>query len=227
MMRARPYLLPSIICLLVAIGLTGCNRNPTQSTAAKKPGYNPAPAPPPPAKFDYYVLNMSWEPEFCATHNGAVECREKRGFVLHGLWPQNADGTYPSGCAQEPGLKNPAEFKDLNPDPALLEHEWRKHGTCTGLSARAYFEFTRKAVEKFSFPPIVTTLKHEDAIQTSRILSRFHVVNPLFPAGSIVLSCGNNRLTAVEACLTKDLQPTRCGEHLRSCRAKVIKVTPR
>ena len=43
--------------------------------------------------------------------------------------------------------------------------------------------------------------------------------------GSFALSCGNNRLTAVEICLTKDLRPETC-EGVRSCRANVVKVTP-
>lgn len=213
--------------LLVLSAPIGCEKNATVSSAAKKPGYKPEPAPPPPAKFDFYVLNMSWSPEFCATHPSAPECGKKLGFVLHGLWPQNRDGSYPSDCAHAPGLKNPSEFKDLSSDPSFLEHEWEKHGTCTGLDPRTYFMLAQKAVHKLSFPPIITTLREEDQIQTSRIIDRLESVNSRYPKGSLVLSCGNNRLTAVEACLTKDLEPTPCGEHFHSCRAKTIRVTPR
>lgn len=226
-MHAFRRLLLCATLALIAAGNTGCNRHPTDSTAAKhNKNYERTPTPPPPAKFDYYVLNMSWEPEFCATHAGAIECKEKRGFVLHGLWPQNNDGSYPSNCAHEAGLKNYAAFKDLNPDPSLLQHEWEKHGTCSGLSAEAYFEFARKAVKSLSFPPIITSLRSEEQLQTRRIINRFESVNPSFPEGSIALSCGNNRLTAVQACMTKDLTPVKCGAFLHTCHAKVIKVTP-
>src|SRR3974390_1701145 len=43
--------------------------------------------------FDYYLLNLSWSPEFCHSHPSAAECAEHATFVLHGLWPQNFDGS--------------------------------------------------------------------------------------------------------------------------------------
>jgi ribonuclease T2 len=42
---------------------------------------------------------------------------------------------------------------------------------------------------------------------------------------NIAVSCGNNYLTGVYICLTKDLQPTTCSQ-LRDCRANVIRVPP-
>ena len=44
--------------------------------------------------FDYYLLNLSWSPEFCHSHPNATECAQRAGFVLHGLWPQNNDRDY-------------------------------------------------------------------------------------------------------------------------------------
>lgn len=39
----------------------------------------------------------------------------------------------------------------------------------------------------------------------------------------MTVSCGNNYLTAVSLCLTKDLKPTSC-QKVRDCRANVIRV---
>src|SRR5437764_14449848 len=52
-----------------------------------------------PGAFDYYVLSLSWSPDFCSTHADAPECGgvKKFGFVVHGLWPQNERG-YPRNC---------------------------------------------------------------------------------------------------------------------------------
>lgn len=35
--------------------------------------------------FDYYLLTLSWSPEFCLTHPSAAECSAHPGFILHGL----------------------------------------------------------------------------------------------------------------------------------------------
>ena len=47
-----------------------------------------------PGSFDYYLLTLSWAPEFCATHSSnasSSECDPTHhfGFVVHGLWPEN------------------------------------------------------------------------------------------------------------------------------------------
>ena len=65
-----------------------------------------------------------------------------------------------------------------------------------------------------------------DGVTPDDLLARFATANPGYPAGSFALSCGNNRLTAVEICLSKDLRPEAC-QGVRSCRANVVKVTPR
>ena len=38
-----------------------------------------------------------------------------------------------------------ASMLDLMPAPGLIYNEWDKHGTCSGMGARAYFETIRKA----------------------------------------------------------------------------------
>src|SRR5437763_15696110 len=85
------------------------------------------------AQFDFYLLNLSWSPEFCHSHPSAAECAMHSTFVLHGLWPQNRDGSYPQNCSSAPGPADPSQYSELYPDPSLLRHEWAKHGTCSGL----------------------------------------------------------------------------------------------
>ena len=92
-----------------------------------------------PGKFDFYVLNLSWSPEFCSIHGASPQCASHPGFVVHGLWPQNDDGSYPVFCSQRPGPGHPDPNLDITPDLSLLHHEWTKHGTCTNLSPEAFF----------------------------------------------------------------------------------------
>ncbi len=97
-----------------------------------------------PGVFDYYLLTLSWSPEFCHSHAEKPECQSgHHGFVVHGLWPQYVDG-YPEHCSNAPGLTNPGDMTDIMPDEGLVAHEWSTHGTCSGLEAEDYFKLLRR-----------------------------------------------------------------------------------
>ncbi len=178
-----------------------------------------------PGAFAFYLLNLSWSPEFCATHGGSLECGRGLGFVVHGLWPQDVSGDYPEDCSDTPGPANPQAYTDIIPTVGLIEHEWETHGTCSGLTPDAYFAAIRRAFAGLRIPADIGAGGDPGGVAPAQLLERFASANPGYPEGSIALSCGNNRLTAVEVCLTKDLQPESC-QGVRSCRANVIKVTP-
>lgn len=175
-------------------------------------------------EFDYYLLNLSWSPEFCASHAGSEECGRRLGSVVHGLWPQNLDGTYPENCMDAPGPANAGALLDVMPTLSLVDHEWKTHGTCSGLGADAYFAGLRRAFAEVTVPAEIKAIRSETVMAPEEIVREFAGANRGFPAGSFALSCGNNRLTAIEVCMTKDLRPEAC-EGVRSCRAQVVKVT--
>jgi ribonuclease T2 len=179
-----------------------------------------------PGEFDFYLLNLSWSPEFCATHSDSPECGRNLGFVVHGLWPQDANGDFPEHCSDARGPANPQADTDIIPTVSLVEHEWQTHGTCSGLAADDYFAEIHKAFAEVKVPANIGTGSDPDGVTPDALLARFAAANPSFPPGSLALSCGNNRLTAVEICLSKDLRPETC-QGVRSCRANVVKVTPR
>jgi ribonuclease T2 len=175
--------------------------------------------------FDYYLLNLSWSPEFCHGHPDAAECAVHSTFVLHGLWPQNNDGGYPENCSNAPAPSNLSAFADIYPDAGLLQHEWRTHGVCTGLSADVFFSAARAAIRSVAIPHAFSNLDHQTSMTPDEILSSFAAANPSIPRASLALSCGNNYLTAVEVCLDKTLHPIACGP-IRSCRANVVRIPP-
>jgi ribonuclease T2 len=176
-----------------------------------------------PGQFDFYLLNLSWSPEYCATHQ-SPECGKGLGFVVHGLWPQDNTGNYPEDCSNAPGPANPQGDTDLQPTVGLVEHEWKTHGTCSGLAADAYFNLVRQAFHEVKLPAVGAG-EDGNGVTPAALLARFQAANPSFPRGSFALSCGNNRLTAAEVCLTKNLQAEACPD-VRSCGAQLIKVTP-
>ncbi len=189
-----------------------------------------------PGVYDYYLLNMSWSPAFCDTlktltpaeqsaRSQSTECTSPHSFVLHGLWPQNFDGTYPGTCSDRPGPTHPERYLDLTPDLSLIKHEWAKHGTCTTLSPDAFFSTARQAYTSVIVPDTLKRVDQQVMLQPDAILAMFYKANPSFPQSSFALSCGRNELTAVEACFSRDMQPIAC-QNIRTCRANVVKVQP-
>ena len=178
-----------------------------------------------PSGFDYYLLNLSWSPEFCHSHPSAMECGTHAAFVLHGLWPQKNDGSYPENCSSAPGPADPTAYKDIYPDEGLLRHEWQTHGTCSGLGADEFFSAARTAYRSIAIPPKLVSLSSQTMMPPEEILGLFAAINPAIPSSSLALSCGNNYLTAVEVCLDKSLHAIACPG-IRSCRANVVRIPP-
>jgi len=175
--------------------------------------------------FDYYLLNLSWSPEFCYSHPTAAECASHPTFVLHGLWPQNTNGTYPEICSNAPGPGDPSAFSDIYPDQGLLQHEWHTHGTCSGLSADDFFTIARTAYHSITIPPALSNLSSQTSMPPAEIVSLFTRANPSLSSDSVAVSCGHNFLTAVEVCLDKSLHAASCGP-IRSCRANTVRIPP-
>jgi ribonuclease T2 len=211
-------LLTALLLLLPLIAAAGYSRHRSSNQASQGQ----------PGKFDYYLLTLSWSPEFCHSpaHASKPECQSgHRGFVVHGLWPQYVQGGYPENCATAPGLSNPSEMADIMPDAGLVGHEWNTHGTCSGLDAESYFKLLRQAFTSVKIPGRFQAVRENFSIPPQQVKDEFVQANPGFSAEDMTVSCGNNYLTAVSMCLTKDLKPIAC-QNLRDCRANVIRVTP-
>lgn len=178
-----------------------------------------------PGRFDFYLLDLPWGPEFCSIADVSPGCKPQHGFVVHGLWPQNNDGSYPVFCSGEPGPSRPEANIDLTPDLKLLAHEWDKHGTCSRLGPRRFFAAEREAFHSLTIPSAFDHIDHETTMSPGEILKLFYEANPKLPQGSLIVSCRADRLTAVEACFTKSIKPMRClGLH--TCTAPMLKIAP-
>ena len=235
----KPRALPAL--LLAVLPLAACNNAPQNSgTPANPPiASNASPRDEAPQRrshsnralpeaaagtFDLYLLNLSWSPEYCHSHPTAAECAAHDTFVLHGLWPENADGTYPSDCSSAPGPANPSQYSDLYPDLGLLQHEWQTHGTCSGLTPDAYFGVVRSAFKSVTIPPQLAHLTAATSQPPAQIEAEFTASNPSLPQSSVIVSCGSNFLTAVEVCLDKSLHAVACPTAIHSCHANTVKI---
>jgi len=178
-----------------------------------------------PGKFDFYLLDMPWGPEFCSIADVSAQCKPQRSFVLHGLWPQNNDGSYPVFCSDEPGSTRPETNLDITPDLQLLRHEWAKHGTCSDAGPKRFFGMEHDAFYSIEVPVAFDNIDHEISMSPDEILRLFYKLNPQLPKGSLVVSCRNDQFTAIEACFTTRLRPMPClGLH--SCARHSLRIEP-
>jgi ribonuclease T2 len=180
--------------------------------------------------FDYYLLTLSWSPTFCLTHKDDAQCSGKGyGFVLHGLWPQYAKGGWPKSCLPRVQLSPDERAKGLTlfASRKLLEHEWAKHGTCSGLGAMGYLQASDKAVGAVRIPQQLQPLNSTYYFQARDIEQMFRQSNPAIPADGIAVICKGPVLSEVRVCMDKDLQFSACGKGIKTqCRAGDIRVPP-
>lgn len=219
---------------VLAFSVLGCSSSQPaaapagkSSSAAVKTAQSPAAQPQQTVAtgqpYDFYLLNLSWSPEYCVTNPGAVECSQHLGFVVHGLWPQNNDGSYPKNCGTRPGPTSASSWQGLFPTAALAQHEWITHGVCTPYDADTYFGLVRKARAEVQIPAAFSGASQPASDTPADIIAQFAKVNTGIPAAGIALSCGNNALTAMEFCFDKNLNAIAC-QGIRSCRANTVKI---
>lgn len=175
-----------------------------------------------PGEFDYYVMSLSWSPSWCAgtgDARGAQQCATGRkvDFVLHGLWPQNERG-WPSNCRtqeRDPSRRESAAMADMMGSGGLAWYQWQKHGRCSGLSARAYYDLSRKAFGSIELPRYFVDLEKDISISPELIEEAFIEANPTMTPDGITVTCKGDMLQEVRICLTKDLQPRDCAPDSR------------
>lgn len=185
--------------------------------------------------FDFYVLALSWSPTFCSGERGQKspqQCgtEKKFAFIVHGLWPQNESG-YPQSCASSEPRTVPEAvgrpYFDIMPSMGLIGHEWRKHGTCTGLSQKEYLEKIRAAYNKVKLPQDLTALTSAGNFSAEAIEQKFTEANPGLNADSVAVNCEAQKLEEVRICMTKDLAFRPCAQVDRGgCKLKRITVPP-
>ena len=163
-----------------------------------------------PGQFDFYVLSLSWSPSYCEAQGDQrrdVQCTRPFGFVVHGLWPQYDRG-FPSDCPYAGRLPDQLIKSQLDIFPAfgLVIHEWRKHGTCSGLEPAAYFEAVRKAFASIVIPPSLTRMDKPSMLDTQSIRQDFMAANKGLDANELSVVCDTRRLQEVRICLDRDLK---------------------
>jgi ribonuclease T2 len=202
------------------------------AAAIAAPAKKKAPPRNAPGNFSYYLLTLSWAPDFCAVPGNPqdpAECGKgrKAGFVVHGLWPQGDQGRGPENCGAG---TVPQSIVNLMltyiPTASLIQHEWTTHGTCSGLSVTDYFAAVRKARDSVTIPTDFQALNHSVKLSPKDIEARFAAANPSFPKTAFRTSCTNNDLQEARICFSQNLSPQACTASAGECTMKTITMLP-
>jgi ribonuclease T2 len=179
-----------------------------------------------PGEFDFYVLALSWSPSYCEAEGDErrdIQCARPFAFVTHGLWPQHNRG-WPAFC-DTGGRRVPDStingILDVVPSRGLVIHQWRKHGSCSGLDPDRYFALTRKASQTVVIPESFREPGQARMVDPDDVEAAFRAANPAIKANAIAVTCDRRRLREVRVCLSRDLsQFVSCPEvEADACRA--------
>ena len=183
--------------------------------------------------FDYYLLSLSWAPDFCARTDAQRSSREcatgnKIGFIVHGLWPENESAPNPEKCGPARPVASDivTRMLPIMMDAGLVQHEWANHGTCSGLAAPDYFSSIQKVFRSVTIPAEYKSLSQEMQVSPSDIAAKFAAANPSFGNDAFRVSCMNNELQEVRICFSKDLKARACSANERACQSSSIKMRP-
>jgi len=183
------------------------------------------------SSFNLFVFAMTYEPGFCfhKDWDGCVHPNqeETKSLTIHGLWPQFEDGTWPQFCSKETfdqkiikefGDELKKKWPDENNIPSdpfastkLYEHEWSKHGTCSGLSQESYF---RAALASYITPTPSTFIgdHYGSEVNAQELINAFGGDGIAFP------QCKGKYFQGISFCFDRDKNsgqptsgPTRCS----------------
>lgn len=222
---------PSGLLLTAALlALAACSEPGSSSEATEAAGV------PLGSGFDFYVLALSWSPGYCASEGARANLQQcgpgtDFGFIAHGLWPQFERG-WPQYCETDEPLSVPREraaaIGDIMPSAGLVRHQWKKHGTCTGLDQAAYFAVTRAAFERVALPEAFAGRDTATSLAPTDVERAFLAANPDLPADAIAVTCDRRFLRDVRICISRELDAfTSCPEvDRRACELPAVVVPP-
>jgi ribonuclease T2 len=184
--------------------------------------------------FAYYLLSLSYAPDFCSEPQGVKDPREcgngrHIGFVVHGLWPQGENGRGPEKCGNPSPVSQSIIQQTLKyvPTESLIQHEWATHGTCSGLNAADYFATVRKARDSVKIPKDLDQPAQKLELSPAQIESKLAAANPNFPKGAFRTSCfKDGELQEVRVCFNKDLSARSCTASAGECTIHQVTILP-
>lgn len=203
-----------------------------------------------------YVLALSWQPRFCATHTDKPECpatAARHPLTLHGLWPQQNkycqipavtianDRQHRWEALPQPATQADTQARLAQVMPGVLSyldrHEWTRHGSCAGTDADTYFRQAIRLTEQVQQSRLATLLRQQQG-QTIPLQSLQNAARELISQrNSVEFLCEQQQLTEIrlqlQAGQVQQLQldmgnprPSRPAPRKALCRSGLVQLAP-
>ena len=170
------------------------------------------------ATFDYYLLAASWQPGFCVSHADKPECKNLVGTYaatnldLHGLWPNDYDGSHPFYCGvpqSQINLDSPATWCSMasygvssttmsnlamympGVQSCLDKHEWYKHGSCANMTPDTYWNTADGMISRLNTTSFSNFIRNNIGKYVSRtqLLNAFNSSQGAGTSSAVALQC--------------------------------------
>jgi ribonuclease T2 len=119
------------------------------------------------------------------------------------------------------------QFPGIYPNDTLFDHEWEKHGTCTGLSPVEYLQLGKALKESVVIPGEFRSPEKPFRTSMDQLKTLFVQANPTFSDTSFEVSCSSSGryLKEIYVCFSREGASTPCSAEmhktaLKSCQAK-------
>ncbi|KAM9982515.1 hypothetical protein ACTFIZ_007048 [Dictyostelium cf. discoideum] len=185
-----------------------------------------------PGDFDFYLFVQQWIFSYCQSTN-CIQNKIKEAFTIHGLWPENQDGSYPSFCSGPSfNVKDIEDLKDqLDIDWISLTEtnenfwssEFSKHGTCAievDSLVNGTYSYFQAGVNLYQKLNLTHALENENIYPSSKLISASSIANAIQNqfGGKPGMQCEHSKISTIAVCITKDLEVMDCPDlHGWSC----------
>ncbi|KAN0031617.1 hypothetical protein ACTFIV_005482 [Dictyostelium citrinum] len=179
-----------------------------------------------PGDFDFYLFVQQWIYSYCESTN-CIQNKIREAFTIHGLWPENQDGSYPSFCSGPSfNVKDIENLENqLNIDWISLTEanedfwssEFSKHGTCAIESdslVNGTYSYFQAGVDLYQKLNLTQALETENIYPSSKYISASKIVSAVQNqfGGKPGMQCDDSKISTIAMCITKDLAIMDCPD---------------
>ena len=114
-------------------------------------------------------------------------------------------------------------MSDIMGSSGLAWHQWKKHGTCTALSAEDYYALSRRAFNAITIPSVFSKVNKDFKLNAEIVEEAFLKANPDLRDNMVRVTCKGAFLQEIRVCVSKELTPIVCSKaNRRDCTRSVL-----